>query len=73
MATDDQLTDKGKLALDLITRLRLRAVCAAIPTQDLRAVIAVHRANCHQAGCLVLAMMVARAEAMEARGGGSTS
>ena len=39
----------------------LRQACSQIPVSQLRAFVEVHRANCRQPGCLVLAAMEARA------------
>lgn len=45
---------------------KLRAQSAQIPLQDLRVVIAVHRAHCHQADCPILSIMEQDAKAREA-------
>jgi hypothetical protein len=47
-----------KRVRDLNTQVR--TVCVTLSIQNLRTVIAVHRENCRQAGCLVLAAMEAR-------------
>lgn len=55
--------DRKSPADDLIAKVR--SMCAEVPIDALRTAIDVHRSNCHQHGCPVLAAMEDRARARE--------
>ena len=56
LAIDRMLdADRTSLADDLLSKVR--EMCANVPIADLRVAISVHRANCHQPSCPVLAAM----------------
>ena len=61
----DRMIDADKTSSSEVLLAKVRKQCAGIPLDDLCVAIEVHRTNCHQPDCPILAAMEQSAKARE--------